>query len=181
MRKTQLQKSKKINFSEVDFMAFSSIVEDSRKMNAKMIAMGQSIDIQKMPRPKPGTVSAQKAMYTPAGSELEKMLYPKNFKPRAYEPEQETKSGDDAVIIQAVNEAEEEIVKAPAKIIGDDDLIIQPKFTPKSTEENDTTTTRANSMPMWQRCKHYKEQGQRAFCKEYLGWCAKEKCSRPKF
>ena len=33
-------------------MAFSSIVDDMRRMNANMIAMGQSIDIQKMPRPK---------------------------------------------------------------------------------------------------------------------------------
>ncbi|MFA6268802.1 MAG: hypothetical protein WCW13_03945 [archaeon] len=164
-------------------MAFQSLVEDSRKMNAKMIAMGQSIDIQKMPRPKQGSIAMQKATYTPQGSDVEKLLYPKNFKPRAYEPETQQHSQ----IINATGAAQEEMTeeitqvqeqlqpKETPKIIGDDEgVIFQPK---QPTLEN----TKSFSGPSWQRCKYYKAQGERAFCKEYLGWCAKEKCSRPNF
>jgi hypothetical protein len=149
-------------------MAFQSIVEDSRKMNAKMIAMGQSIDIQKMPRPKAGTQTAQRAaMYTPSGSDVEKMLYPKNFKERVYAPEVEQKV--EAVSQQMVDEIREQ-TREPAKIIGDDDIITPVKVEAKSDN--------ICSGPAWQRCRHFKEQGGRAFCKEYLSLCGKEKCSR---
>ena len=163
-------------------MAFQSLVEDSRKMNAKMIAMGQSVDIQKMPRPKPGSQAMQKATYTPSGSDVERLLYPKNFKPRTYET---TTPQQNAEIIKATNSTNEEMAeeitqiqeqlqpKETPKIIGDDEgVIFQPK---QPTFEN----TKSFSAPAWQRCKYYKEQGERAFCREYLGWCAKEKCSRP--
>jgi len=156
-------------------MAFQSLVEDSRKMNAKMIAMGQSIDIQKMPRPKVGSQMAQKqAMYTPSGSDVEKMLYPKNFKAQTYVAEESQAKIEVANEKQMVEEIKEQ-TREPAKIIGDDDLISQPR----RQAEIDRTTD-APSLPMWARCKHYKAQGDRAFCREYLGWCAKEKCSRPK-
>lgn len=159
-------------------MAFQSLVEDSRKMNAKMIAMGQSINIQRSPRPKPGTISAQKMTYTPAGSDLEKMLYPKNFKPRAYELETEKKANEDAEIIQAITEQEE--IKETPKIIGDDAIVMEPvKEEPQEEEKEEFV--RPVMGPAWTRCKSYKAQGDRAFCKEYLGWCAKDKCARPKF
>ena len=155
-------------------MAFSSLIDDTRRMNAKMIAMGQSVDIQKMPRPKPGSAAMQKATFTPEGSDLEKMLYPKNFKPRAYEAEP-------AMKIETVEQKESqemiaeigEQAKEPAKIIGDDAIVTAPKFSSESS------APRPTSGPAWQRCKNYKAQGERAFCKEYLGWCAKERCSRP--
>ena len=146
-------------------------------MNAKMIAMGQSVDIQKMPRPKPGSQMAQKqAMFTPSGSDLEKMLYPKNFKPRTFDAESEnTNNKNDAEIIQAVEEEIIEVVKEKPKIIGDDEGVI---FEPKPTEEREVSS-KSFSGTRWERCKYYKPQGERAFCKEYLGWCAKEKCPRP--
>ncbi|MFA5125564.1 MAG: hypothetical protein WC462_00995 [archaeon] len=153
-------------------MAFQTLVEDSRRMNAKMIAMGQSIDIQKMPRPKAGTVSARKATYTPEGSDVEKMLYPKNFKARTYEEEPQKKL--ETVNPEMVKEIQEQ-VQEPAKIIGDDEVIVNPK-----QQENEETLEKPCLGPVWQRCRHYKAQGERAFCREYLGWCAKEKCSRPK-
>ena len=160
-------------------MAFQSLVEDSRKMNAKMIAMGQSIDIQKMPRPKAGSQMAQKAaMYTPSGTDVEKMLYPKNFKPQSYVAETQTQA--EKIEIANENQMVDEIreqTKEPAKIIGDDEGIV---YQPKQAIENDASSQKAFSGPMWTRCKHYKAQGERAFCKEYLGWCAKDKCSRPK-
>ncbi|NMA44438.1 MAG: hypothetical protein GX950_01325 [Candidatus Diapherotrites archaeon] len=62
-------------------MAFKNLVEGTRKMNEKMIAMGQSIDIQKMPRPKGNTTyKSSPAMMAAGASEVELMLYPKNFK-----------------------------------------------------------------------------------------------------
>jgi len=167
-------------------MAFSSIVDDSRRMNAKMIAMGQSVDIQKMPRPKPSAqAAAQRMTFTPEGSELEKMLYPKNFKPRTFDSE--TKSEDSQIIrakennSEMVKEIEEqtqatESQKEPAPIIGDDAIIIEAK-----RETAGEINQKSFSAPRWERCKHYKAQGERAFCREYLGWCAKEKCARPQF
>ncbi len=159
-------------------MAFSSIVDDSRRMNAKMIAMGQSIDIQKMPRPKAGSQIAQKqAMFTPSGSDVEKMLYPKNFKPRAFEAETPTQIAKAAEETNKAMEIVEEVIEEqkvePAKIIGDDALIIQPK---REVEDQSINAGKT----MWERCKHYKVQGDRAFCREYLGWCVKDKCKRPK-
>ena len=150
-------------------MAFNSIIEDTRRMNAKMIAMGQSIDIQKIPRPKAGSQMAQKqAMYTPSGSDVEKMLYPKNFKARTYteEPQQKLNAN-----IQMVEEIEEQ-TKTPAKIIGDDAIIIQPTL--ESSEQKEVCA----SGPAWTRCKHYKQQGGRDFCREYLSLCGKDKCSK---
>lgn len=155
-------------------MAFSTLIDDTRRMNAKMIAMGQSVDIQKMPRPKPGTQTAQKqAMYTPSGSDVEKMLYPKNFKARAFEEETPLKAT--ATNQQMVNEVEEQ-AKVPAKIIGDDDFTPTPARVEKAIQKEEATPC----TPAWTRCKHFKQQGDRAFCREYLSWCAKEKCSRPK-
>jgi len=151
-------------------MAFQTLVEDSRRMNAKMIAMGQSVDIQKMPRPKPGTASARKATYTPEGTDVEKMLYPKNFKARTYEAEPQQKL--ETVNQEMVKEIQEQ-TREPAKIIGDDDITMEKQ--PASEESTEKTPL----SPVWQRCRHYKPQGERAFCREYLGWCAKEKCSRP--
>ena len=152
-------------------MAFDSIIDDTRRMNAKMIAMGQSIDIQKMPRPKAGSQMAQKqAMFTPSGSEVEKMLYPKNFKARTYQEEPQQK-------LKANNQMIEEIqvqAKQPAKIIGDDAIITQPikeEIQPKETCVN---------TPAWQRCKNYKQTGGRDFCKEYLSLCGKENCFKIK-
>jgi hypothetical protein len=156
-------------------MAFSSLIDDTRRMNAKMIAMGQSIDIQKMPRPKAGTQATQRqAMFTPSGSDVEKLLYPKNFKPQAYVASAPIEKIEIANQQQMVDEIREQ-TREPAKIIGDDDLIEQPRRQAQLDKQSN-----APSLPMWQRCKHYKAQGERAFCKEYLGWCAKEKCSRPK-
>ena len=152
-------------------MAFQTLVEDSRRMNAKMIAMGQSVDIQKMPRPKPGTASSRQATYTPQGTDVEKMLYPKNFKARTYEEEPQQKL--ETVNQEMVKEIQEQ-TREPAKIIGDDDIAPAPRQ--QQTTEN---AEKPVSGPAWQRCKHYKAQGERAFCREYLGWCAKEKCSRP--
>jgi spore germination protein GerM len=163
-------------------MAFNTIVEDSRRMNARMIAMGQSIDIQKMPRPKVGTQAAQKqAMFTPEGTEIEKMLYPKNFKPRTFEAQ------NDSTIIPPKTNTEELVNKAMAeqetngqKIISnyeENTTIIEAKQ-PEETEPE--KLMEKCFMPAWKKCKYYKEQGNRAFCREYLGWCAKEKCSRPK-
>lgn len=155
-------------------MAFSSLIDDTRRMNAKMIAMGQSVDIQKMPRPKPGTQMAQKqAMFTPSGSDVEKMLYPKNFKARVYEEEQPKKV---AMSTEMVEEIQVQAKEAP-KIIGDDDNII---YTPKAAEQTKEKEM-CFSGPSWQRCKHYKQQGGRDFCKEYLSLCGKERCSRVKF
>jgi hypothetical protein len=154
-------------------MAFDSIIDDTRRMNAKMIAMGQSIDIQKMPRPKAGSQMMQKqAMFTPSGSEVEKMLYPKNFKARTYqeEPQQKLKANN-----QMVEEIEvQATTKQPAKMIGDDAIVMQP--TRETTQTKETCFTG----PAWQRCKHYKQQGGRDFCKEYLSLCGKERCSRAK-
>jgi hypothetical protein len=155
------------DFKKGDNMAFQSIVEDSRKMNAKMIAMGQSIDIQKMPRPKAGTITKQKNTYTPEGTDIEKMLYPKNFKPREYEPEQTT-------INKGITEEIKEQAKQPQSIIGDEE--IEPEtIIQQVTEENPKPVYE----PTWKRCKHYKVQGERDFCKEYHCWCVKEKCPRP--
>lgn len=155
-------------------MAFSSIIDDTRRMNAKMIAMGQSVDIQKMPRPKAGTQSSQKqAMFTPSGSDVEKMLYPKNFKARCYEEEPQQKA--QCVSNQLIEEVQVQ-AKQPARIIGDDDITFSTKREqPTITKEMDF------SGPAWQRCKHYKQQGGRDFCKEYLSLCGKGKCSRIKF
>ena len=151
-------------------MAFDSIIEDTRRMNAKMIAMGQSIDIQKMPRPKAGSQMAQKqAMYTPSGSDVEKMLYPRNFKPRAYEtPVQKVQTNN-----QMVEEVQEQ-ARTPAKIIGDDAII-----TPPVKEEIQPKEACVN-LPAWQRCKNYKQTGGRDFCKEYLSLCGKENCFKIK-
>ncbi len=173
---------------EGEKMAFSSIVDDSRRMNAKMIAMGQSVDIQKMPRPKAGTQAAQRqAMYTPSGSDVEKMLYPKNFKARVFEESvpatnseiSAPKEGNGKELEKAqemVEEAMEEQSAEP-KIIGDDDTEqeVQPE------EERAAPTTKPFPKNSWESCKHYKAQGDRAFCREYLGWCAKNKCARPKY
>jgi len=154
-------------------MAFSSIIDDTRRMNAKMIAMGQSVDIQKMPRPKVGTQAQQRqAMYTPSGSDVEKMLYPKNFKPRTFESEEQNSTIIAAKENEQMAEEIQEQTREPAKIIGDDAVV----FTPKSSEE---VSQKSVSAPVWERCRHYKAQGDRAFCKEYLGWCVKEKCKRP--
>lgn len=171
-------------------MAFNSIVEGAQKMNAKMIAMGQSTDIQKMPRPKPGTQIAQKRMqFTPQGSDLEKMLYPKNFKPRSIEAEETqivekteaatTESIEQQVTAEKVEEVMEEQKVAP-KIIGDDDT---PPIMPETQISSDEQTQNQRPFPKnaWESCKHYKSQGERAFCREYLGWCAKGKCTRPKY
>lgn len=156
-------------------MAFQTIVEDSRRMNAKMIAMGQSVDIQKMPRPKVGTQMAQKqAMYTPSGSDVEKMLYPKNFKARTFEPEP-IQTQQQKVTQEIVDEIQEQERPVPAKIIGDDAIIEQPR------REAQSDANTVVSGPRWARCKHYKAQGDRAFCKEYLGFCAKDKCARPNY
>jgi hypothetical protein len=171
-----MQKSKKIKKRIIfikgdEKMAFSSLIDDTRRMNAKMIAMGQSVDIQKMPRPKAGTQMAQKqAMYTPSGSDVEKMLYPKNFKARTYEEEEPKR-----VNVEMVEEIQIQ-AKEPAKIIGDDDIV----FTPKPVQ-NEEKKEICFSGPSWQRCKHYKQQGGRDFCKEYLSLCGKERCSRVKF
>lgn len=163
-------------------MAFNSIVDATLKMNAKMIAMGQSVDIQKMPRPKVGTQAAQKqAMYTPSGSDVEKMLYPKNFKARAFELSEtkadEAKTEEANVTAQLVEEAVEEQKIVP-RIIGDDDIPPQEIKMASSTQTDFEKPFPKNS---WESCKHYKAQGDRAFCKEYLGWCAKGKCQRPKY
>lgn len=154
-------------------MAFSSLIDDTRRMNAKMIAMGQSVDIQKMPRPKAGSQMAQKqAMFTPSGSDVEKMLYPKNFKARCYEEETPKMQ---VTNVQMVEEVQEQ-AKQPARIIGDDDITFSTKREqPAQAKEMDL------SGPAWQRCKHYKQQGGRDFCKEYLSLCGKGKCSRVKF
>jgi len=169
-------------------MAFSSIVDDSRRMNAKMIAMGQSVDIQKMPRPKPGTQTAQRqAMYTPSGSDVEKMLYPKNFKARVFEESapianseiSAPKEGNGKELEKAqeiISEAMEEEQSAP-KIIGDDDM--EPET--QSTEEREAPAAKPFPRNSWESCKHYKKQGNRAFCREYLGWCAEGRCARPKY
>jgi len=162
-------------------MAFNSLVEDTKRMNAKMIAMGQSVDIQKMPRPKPGSIATQKATYTPEGSDIEKMLYPKNFKPITYE----TEKGEHATITQPNPNTEELIEKAMEEQTNqqtitdyqkNDAIVIEAK---PQEEKNPEELMQKCFAPPWKKCKHYKEQGQRAFCKEYLGWCAKEKCSRP--
>jgi len=163
-------------------MAFNSIVDATLKMNAKMIAMGQSVDIQKMPRPKAGTQAAQKqATYTPSGTDVEKMLYPKNFKPRAFElsetKQEETQTQETNVTAQLVEEAVEEQKVVP-RIIGDDDVL--PRATIQ-TDANQTAPQKPFPRNSWESCKHYKAQGDRAFCREYLGWCAKGKCSRPKY
>jgi len=154
-------------------VAFQSIVEDSRKMNAKMIAMGQSTDIQKMPRPKAGSQMAQRqATYTPSGTDIERMLYPRNFKERTYNLEEENKF--EPIQQQMLDEIREQ-TKEPAKIIGDDDISIQPRIDSTKNKEQ-----KSYCAPAWQRCRHYKEQGGKAFCKEYLSLCPKEKCLRAK-
>jgi hypothetical protein len=171
-------------------MAFSSIVDDSRRMNAKMIAMGQSIDIQKMPRPKAGSQIAQKQMmFTPSGSDVEKMLYPKNFKPRAFEPEPQvmqatiqepTKASvQEAAKTQEIVEQVMEEQKPVPQIIGDEEMeestqIVMPN------EEKSEVVAKPFPKNTWESCKHYKKQGNRAFCREYLGWCAENRCARPK-
>ena len=163
-------------------MAFNSLVDDTRRMNAKMLAMGQSIDIQGMPRPKAGSQIAQKhAMFTPSGSDVEKMLYPKNFKPRAFEAESAPvtqKTQQEAQKTQAIVEEAMEEQKAATEIIGDIDMEEE-----NVTRAPENTEAIAKPFPKnrWESCKHYKEQGNRAFCKEYLGWCAKDKCARPKY
>ncbi len=150
-------------------MAFNSLIDDTRRMNAKMIAMGQSIDIQKIPRPKAGSQMAQKqAMFTPSGSDVEKLLYPKNFKARVYE-EETPKVAANAQMVEEIQVQ----AKQPARIIGDDDITYSTnKKQPTERKEMDL------SGPAWQRCKHYKQQGGRDFCKEYLSLCGKGKCLR---
>jgi len=169
MRKRKMQKSKKLEgnyfYKGDNKMAFSSIIEDTRRMNAKMISMGQSIDIQKMPRPKAGTITTQKqAMYTPSGSEIEKMLYPKNFRARVYE---EIPKKEETIILTTKQEVQ------LVNIIRDDAIVIEPSFEIEKKENN------SNLMP-WQTCKYYKQQGGKEFCKEFLCLCGKGKCSRIK-
>jgi hypothetical protein len=163
-------------------MAFNSIVEGTLRTNAKMIAMGQSTDIQKMPRPKQGTQAAQRqATYTPSGTDVEKMLYPKNFKPRAFElsetKQEEQKTEEANITAELVEETLEEQKTAPT-IIGDDDT---PPQMPKQTEGAEQQYQKPFPKNSWESCKHYKSQGERAFCREYLGWCAKDRCTRPKY
>lgn len=166
-------------------MAFSSLIDDTRRMNAKMIAMGQSIDIQKMPRPKAGSQVAQKqAMYTPSGTDVEKMLYPKNFKPRAFEePETKVSPKEETVTqaeIEIIGEAIEE-EKVTPKIIGDEDMLSAPVQRAAPQEVIANGETKKISDKPWENCMHFKVQGSREFCKEYLGWCVRGKCTRPKF
>lgn len=174
-------------------MAFSSLVDDARRMNAKMISMGQSVDIQKMPRPKAGSASAQKqAMYTPSGSDLEKLLYPKNFAPRSYTEEKtenhtEVLNNSTKEMLEEIEEVAEQKAeeKAKPKMIGDDAVIM-----PRSKQRTDDrhcniiknvvieSQNGVYSQATWKTCRYMKEEGGRVFCKEYLSLCGKEKCNR---
>ncbi len=171
-------------------MAFSSLVDDVKRTNARMISMGQSIDIQKMPRPKAGSASAQKqAMYTPSGSDLEKMLYPRNFAPRAYTEEKtvnntEVLNNSTKEMLEEIEEQEQKKEVKP-RMIGDDEIIIS-----RSKQRTDDrhcniiknvvveSQNGVYSPATWKNCRYMKEDGGRVFCREYLSLCAKEKCGR---
>lgn len=186
-------------------MAFDSIVEGTLRMNAKMLEMGQSIDIQKMPRPKAGTRTAQKKIqYIPEGSEIERILYPKNFRAREITPdetiiakkeektmienstEQETtptaeeNSAQNQTQEKNIIETEENQENGTAIIENELPIENMPK-TEEIKKEKSATVFSQCTKPAWENCKHYKAQGNRTFCREYMGWCAKEKCTRPKY
>lgn len=178
-------------------MAFSNIVEDSRRMNAKMIAMGQSVDIQKMPRPKPGSGSSrQAAMYTPSGSDVEKLLYPRNFKPRAFELEEKPVNNTEVLnnstkdMLDEIKDLEEqttsteETTPQKPKMIGDDEMISTPRSRQKLDDRHgniirgvvNSSGGGSFAPATWLNCRYKKEQGDRIFCTEFHCFCMKEKC-----
>jgi len=163
-------------------MAFQSLVEDSRRMNAKMIAMGQSIDIQKMPRPKANQAAMYKeATYIPSGSDVERMLYPKNFKACTYTIPQESKPAPQ--IIDLSGEKEEAQTQVTCAEETEEKRVEAIEALNEAEEEMEMprTVTESKSyapQPAWKTCKHVKEEGGRVFCREFLSLCGKEKCSR---
>jgi len=167
-------------------MAFKSIIEDTRKMNEKMIAMGQSIDIQKMPRPKENTAyRASSAMMSASGSDVEHLLYPKNFKANTIRNNIAPLNNSTKEMIEEVEEQTEKKVQEKPKIIGDDD-IIRPRSRQATDERHCNiiknvvieSQGRVYSHATWKECRYMKEEGGRVFCGEYLSLCGKEKCGR---
>lgn len=167
-------------------MAFKNIIEDTRRMNEKMIAMGQSIDIQKMPRPKSNTTyRSSPAMMSASGSDAEHLLYPKNFKASTVRNNTEPLNNSTKEMIEEVEEQTEKKVQDKPKIIGDDDII-----RPRSRQVTDDrhcniiknvvveSQNGVYSHATWKECRYMKEEGGRVFCREYLSWCGKEKCQR---
>jgi len=155
-------------------MAFQSLVEDSRRMNAKMIAMGQSIDIQKMPRPKANQAAQYKeATFVPSGSDVERMLYPKNFKPCTYKIEEK------AIVQEEANEESKTEVICECESSPQDVVLINAVKEEEEIPKTVITEQRSYApQPAWKGCKHLKEEGGRAFCREFLSLCGREKCSR---
>lgn len=47
------------------------------------------------------------------------------------------------------------------------------KFMAEISEVN-----KEDGKPSWQRCKYYKEKGERAFCGQYFSWCVKDQCQK---
>lgn len=167
-------------------MAFKSIIEDTRKMNEKMIAMGQSIDIQKMPRMKNNnSYKSSPQMMNTNGNDIEHSLYPKNFKTNNVRNNTEPLNNSTKEMIEEVEEQTEKKVQEKPKIIGDED-IIRPR-TRQTTDERHCNIIKnvvvesqngIYSPATWKECRYMKEEGGRVFCREYLSWCGKEKCGR---
>lgn len=173
-------------------MAFKNLVDSTRKMNEKMIAMGQSIDIQKMPRPK-GNTSAYRsspAMMAAGASDIELKLYPKNFKSTPINKTEELNNSTKEMIEdikeqEETNEIENEVKEKP-RMIGDDDIISRPRSKQAMNDKHCNiiknvvieSQSGVYSPATWKECRYMKEEGGRVFCREYHSLCGKEKCGR---
>lgn len=172
-------------------MAFKNIVESTRKMNEKMIAMGQSLDIQKMPRPKANTSAyrSSPAMMAAGASDIELKLYPKNFKASKINQTEELNNSTKEMIEEIkeqTQENEEVEIKEKPKMIGDDDIISRPRSKQPVNDKHCNiiknvvieSQSGVYSPATWKECRYMKEEGGRTFCREYHSLCGKEKCGR---
>ncbi len=171
-------------------MAFKNIVEGTRKMNEKMIAMGQSLDIQKMPRPKGNSsYKSSPAMMAAGASDIELKLYPKNFKASTVNQTEalnnSTKEMIEEIKEQTENNEEVESKEKP-KMIGDEDIISRPRSKQSVNDKHCNiiknvvieSQSGVYSPATWKDCRYMKEEGGRVFCREYHSLCGKDRCGR---
>jgi hypothetical protein len=170
-------------------MAFKNIVEGTRKTNEKMIAMGQSLDIQKMPRPKGNSsYKSSPAMMAAGASDIELKLYPKNFKASSINQTEQLNNSTKEMIeeIKEQTQETEEVAQEKPKMIGDEDIISRPRSKQSVNDKHCNiiknvvieSQSGVYSPATWKECRYMKEEGGRVFCREYLSWCGKEKCQR---
>jgi len=166
-------------------MAFKSFVENARQTNQKMASMGQSIDIQKQPRPKEGSTYTPSRQMTEAGAdEIEMKLYPKRFK--GNNNFSELNNSTQKMIHNVEEDVVEVEVKEKPKMIGDDDEVIIPRSKQVVDDRHcniikgvvNDSTRGSYSKAGWEGCKHLKQDGNIAYCKEFLSLCGKERCRR---